>query len=233
MTNVFKLHNSDVNADQNTRAVYRLAQMVGRISLSGVTAITDNSTGTVSPTRSINALSETLVDVPNASTNLAGKATTDTALASIQTAFATLFARTNAFATTLGLPTVVYNGGGTSGGNTLGAVTTAVTASATGATAAELNFTFDQFNKAFATIAQKVNEICRATANSELVINISEIPLATVPVFDVDSGTAAANAVTKVALDAQLAVAANNTATIAARLNACRAGLGNLNIVVQ
>lgn len=219
--------------DPREHALRSLLQMQARSALSGVTALTDSSGGTASPGRVIQAFVTSFVNVANSGGQLAGKATTDSALASIQTAFATSFARLNTFQTALGLPVTTYNGGGTSGGNTLAAVTTSVTGATTGAPAADLAPIFRAFDVALDTLATETNKVLVATNRPLLVLPNDLTVVSTVPAFVVTTGTAVDPAVTKAVVDAELAKAANNFATIAAALNSARSGLGNLLVVAQ
>lgn len=194
------------------------------------TALTDNSTGSAG---TLAAAAEDVTNTADGGTTLAGKASTETALGTVKNALATLFAKANAAATTLGLDTVTYSGGGTSGGNTLGAVTQSVTAGTTGAQATEWNAIVADINAAFYVLGALVNRLATATGHDKLALTgvAGYTYGSTVAAISTDTGTAADPGVTKVAADAALDVFANNAATVAAKVNEVVGGVGTLKAV--
>jgi hypothetical protein len=194
------------------------------------TALTDSSGGTPGALAKADAAATNEAD---AGTTLAGKASTETALGTVKDALATLFAKANTAAGTLGLETVTYSGGGASGGDTLGAVTVTVTGAATGAQATEWNAIVADMNNAFYVLAAHVNRLCTATGSAAVDASAmtDQTHALSVAAISTDVGTAADPGVTKAAADAALAAFANNAASVATAINAVIDGAGSLDAV--
>lgn len=193
------------------------------------TALTDNSTGVAGAV----ALVGPVADEAASGTNLADKATTESALGSVRSALNTLFAKANTAAGKLGLAAVTYNGGGTNGGNTVAAVSKSVTGAATGAQAAEFNGVVADLNTGFYILGSLVNRLCVATGEAGVDMSaVKGLEYAnTVAAIATATGTAASPGVTKAAADAALTTFANNVATVAVALNAVIDGPGSLDAV--
>jgi hypothetical protein len=197
------------------------------------TALTDSSGGTADAEYDLGVVADA-TNTANSGTSLAGKASTETAMGTVLDALATLYAKANTAATALDLDTLTYSGGGTSGGNTLGAVTVSVTAAATGVPATAWNTFTAAAENAFYQLGCHVNKLCRATGKDELDVSamIGTESETTIDAISTSTGTAADPGVTKVKADADLLAFAHNAATVAARLNAVIGGAGKPGVVV-
>lgn len=222
----FKINAETINPEA---VLYALVQQNARSVVATVADLTDNSGGVAG---TLAALSTSQVNVDNAATNLAQKAATETALGTVKDALAELYDKANAYATKLGIDNVTYNGGGAAADGTIAAITVATTAAATGVQAASVNIAFAAINEAVYNVAALTNKIAKATGYSTLTVYADDIQ-STIATISVDGGTAASPGVTKVAVDAALAQAAVNVATIAAKLNSVNAGIGNALVVAQ
>lgn len=215
-----------LNGEHLDTVLRSVLQFQGR-QAAAATALADSSTGTAG---TMTKVATTATNVAASGLSLADKATTEAALGTVRTALATLFAKANAAATAvgLGLATVTYSGGGTSGGNTLGAVTKTVTGAATGAQATEFNAVVSSLNSAFYILTSLVNRLAVATGETELDASAltGMVHTSTVAAIGTGTGTAASPGVTKVAADAVLVAFANNAATIAAAINDVIDGAG-------
>lgn len=216
-------HQRDGSADAGV--IRSILQFQARQAVDGVADLTDNSGGSDGTL----AAGTVATNVAASGTDLAGKATTETALGTVADAVATLAAKYNAIATILGLTAIVDNSGGASGGDTLAAVTVSVTGAATGAQATEYNASVDAIEAAFHTLASHANMVAAATGGAtDSVAGLSgNTYSATIAAIPTDVGTAADPGVTKAVVDADLATFADNAATIAATLNAAVAGAGS------
>lgn len=206
-----------------------LVKQNARAVVASVADLTDNSAGSAGD---VVALSVALTNAANAATNLAQKAATEAALTTVKDALAEIYAKANAYAVKLGLDQVTYNGGGAAADGTIAAVTVAVTAAATGVQAASMNANLAALNTAFYNASILVNKIAKATGYDG-VDTFVDSRETTIAALAVDGGTAADPGVTKAAVDAELVKAANNVATLAAKLNEVNAGLGNALVVAQ
>lgn len=197
--------------------------------VAAVVDLTDSSGGTAGAL----AAPAVLTNVANSGTSLAQKAATETALGLVKDALVELFTKANEYATKLGIDNVVYNGGGAAADGTIAALTVAVTAATTGAQATETNAQFAAINKATFALSTLVNKIANAVGVAPLDNKaILDTFAATVPAISGTVGTAADPGVAKTAVDAELAKVRTNVATIAAKINALNAGLGNAAVVV-
>lgn len=212
-----------------TEVLYALVQQNARGVVSGVADLTDSSGGTAG---NVVALSTALANAANSGTNLAQKAATETALGTVKDALLELYAKANEYATKLGIANVTYSGGGTAADGTVSAVTVAVTAAATGVQAASMNVNLAAINEAFYNVTVLTNKIAKATGYAPVTVFVDDLAT-TIATLAVDGGTAADPGVTKAAVDAELVKAANNVATVAAKLNAINAGLGNALVAAQ
>lgn len=199
------------------------------------TSLTDNSGGTADAEFD---LAKVALDAANAAASgldLADKASTEGAFGTVKNALATLFAKANAAANTLGIDQVTYSGGGTNGGNTVAAVTVSVTGAATGAQATEYNTVVGDLNEAFYVLGGLVNKLCAAAGKDALDLAAlkGETWASSVAAIGTGTGTAADPGVKKAVADADLAVFANNVATVAARINAVVGGAGSPGAVAR
>lgn len=224
----FVTRHAVLNGEHLDNVLRSVLQFQGR-QAAAATALTDSSTGTAGTLAKVAAAT----NVAATGTDLADKATTETALGTVKNALATLFAKANTAATAVGLATVTYSGGGTSGGNTLAAMTKTVTGAATGAQATEFNAVVASLNTAFYILAGHVNRL--AVATGEDAVNAAALSgmvhATTIAAIGTGTGTAASPGVTKVVADAALVAFANNAATIAAALNTVIDGAGTLDAV--
>lgn len=212
--------------------VLELVKAHGRSVVASVTDLTDSSGGTADA-NGVLLGATTLTNAANVGTNLAQKVATETALGLVKDALAELFTKANEYATKLDIATVVYNGGGAATDGTIAALTVATTAAATGAQAATSNATIAEINRAVFSLSTLVNKLALATGVKKLDNSaIKTTFVSTVPAITGGVGTAADPGVTKVAFDAELVKIRTNVATIAAKLNALNAGVGNAAVVV-
>lgn len=221
-----KINAETINPEE---VLYALVQQNARGVVSGVADLTDSSGGAAG---TVVVLSTSLANAANSGTNLAGKATTESAFTTVKDALREVYAKANEYATKLGITNVTYNGGGASTDGTIAAVTVSVTAAATGVVAASMNVNAAAFNEAFYNAAVLVNKVAKATGYAAVTVFADDIR-STIASLAVDGGTAADPGVTKVAIDAELVKAQNNIATLAAKLNEVNAGLGNALVTAQ
>jgi hypothetical protein len=195
----------------------KLAQQDARRAISGVAALTQSSGGTAGTILPVAAT----VGAAVSGTNLAGKASTEAALNTVLDAVGELYTKANAMATILAVPTVTNNAGGTAPDGTVGAITVATTGAATGVLVANTNVMIAALNKAMYNLAGLVKGLCRATHNTEPVINFGStgVKATTIAAITIDGGTAATPAVTKVEADAALVVYRTNIKTLGDILN--------------
>lgn len=212
-----------VNAADVLRSILRFQAK----SAVAATGLTDSSTGAASGTNVVAAPSAAAVATAATGSNLADKTTTEAAMVTVQNSLATLYAKANAAATALGLPTVTYNGGGTSGGNTVAAQTKSVTGAATGVPAAAYNAFVAGANAGYYNLAVLVNRLAVAAGATSLNVDALKgaAVASTVAAIPVATGTAASPGVLKSVADADLNSYANNTATVAAAITAIVAGV--------
>lgn len=216
--------NGAYSGAKSTSEVFRaLAQGQAAIALDGasVTDLTDSSGGTAADAIALpKHFTATAVD----GTNLAGKASTETALGLVVDGLLEVMATANACATGIGIATVTDNSGGTAANDTIAAMTVAVTGAATGAQVTESNAVLDALNNYAATAVELVNSVCASVGVSKL--QLTGLGDAQSPVAAVSTGTgtaAAANAVSKADMDAALVAYANAVASMAARLTSANA----------
>lgn len=214
------------------KVVLELVKAHARDCVAGISDLTDNSGGTASGTDALVALSTSLTNAANSGTNLAQKASTETSLSAAKDALKELATKANEYATKLGLDNLTWNGGGTSADGTIGSIGVTVTADTTGAKATETNAIFAALNVATYKLGVLVNKLATATGATTLSLtDIQTTFSSTVSTLSTDTGTAADPGLTKAAVDAELVKVRNNVATIAAKLNALNAGLGNAAVV--
>lgn len=221
---VYKVNAQSGNAQAKTTEsiVLELVKYNARGITSSVAALTDSSGGTNAGV--VVAASTSLVNAANSGTNLAGKATSETALGTVVDALGELYAKANAYATILAIDTVTNSGGGTAPDGTVGAVTVAVTAAATGAQAVTTNATLDAINASFYKLGVLVNKIATAQGKAKLALPAGYTYSNTVALLSTDTGTAADPGITKVAFDAELVKLRANVATLATALNSFNDG---------
>ena len=221
------------NGNTVESVVAELVKAHGRDVVSTITDLTDSSGGTPdTSTYTLLAASTDLVNAANASTNLAQKASAETNLTLVKDALLELATKANEYSTKLGRTSLTYNGGGTAVDGTVAAIGVAVTAATTGAQATETNALLAVLNNAFYTVGVQVNKLCVSTGVAPLVLTALTTSFSsTVAAITVGTGTAADPGITKVALDAELVKLRTNVATIAAKLNALNAGIGNAAVV--
>jgi hypothetical protein len=190
------------------------------------TALTDSSTGAASASRLIAATAAAAVSTANSGTNLADKTTTEAAMVTVKGGLSTLVAKANTALTIFGYTNITDSSGGSSGGNTVAAMTKSVTAATTGVPAAAWNTFVAAVQLETYNTAILVNKLCAATGQA--VLDLSALKgtavATTFPVVSTATGTATDPGTTKARVDADLTVFANNVATIAARINACISG---------
>lgn len=221
---VYKVNAQSGNAQAKTTEsiILELVKYNARGITSGVSALTDSSGGTNAS--AIVAASTSLVNAANSGTNLAGKATAETALGTVVDALGELYAKANAYATVLAIDTVTNSGGGTAPDGTVGAVTVAVTAAATGAQAVTTNATLDAINTSFYKLGVLVNKIAIAQGKAKLALPAGYVYTNAVAALSTDTGTAADPGITKVAFDAELVKLRANVASVAFILNSFNDG---------
>ena len=220
------------NGNTIETVVLELVKAHARSCVSGVTNLTDSSGGTASGTNTLVAASTSLTNTANSGTNLAQKASTETALSAAKDALLELATKANEYATKLGITGLTWNGGGTAADGTIGSIGVSVTAASTGAKATETNAIFGAINVATYKLGTLVNKLAIATGKTPLVLTALRTTFtSTVSTLSTDTGTAADPGLTKAAVDAELAKVRNNVATIAAKLNELNDGLGNAAVV--
>ncbi len=210
-----------------------LAKDIARLKLAALTDLTDNSAGTASSTRTL-TVPGALVNVADAGTTSAQKASSESALATLLNAISELAAQANTFSTTLGLPTLTYNGGGAAPDLTIAAVTKSITAATTGVPAATVNTVFSAYSNAIYQVALRVNALAKAVGAPLLNLSAYEgtASASTVAALATSLGTAANPGVAKNGIDAEFSKFADNIATIAATLNAISTNAA-LHVVAQ
>ena len=214
-----------VDGGSNQHLIVAIAQQHARIAASAVAALTDSSGGTASATKTVVAVPADLANEANAGGNLASAATALAKLDLVKDALLELATKSNAIADAIGIPAaekLTYNGGGTAADGTIGAIGT-TTAAATGSQALNLNASILVLNEAMFTVAKFANKLSAATGKDQNIVSIVGEYDQTVAAITNAAGADASPGVTKVAIDAKLALYAHNIATIAARLNAIRA----------
>lgn len=208
-----------------------LTSMTTAIAADAVVTVTfvsgSGDVGAISFGAAATGVTATVAEGTKGTATLAQKASTETELAKVKGALATLFTKANALATVLSIDNVTYSGGGTDGAGTVAAMGVAVTAATTGAQATQSNTARVALNDAFYSLGLLVNRLAEATATAKLVLPEGHTFASTIAAIAGTVGTAASPAVTKAAMDAALVVWRNNTATIAARLNAMTADAPN------
>lgn len=190
------------------------------------TALTDSSGGSASGARALGVVAAAAANTAASGSSLAGKATTEAAMVTVLDALATLYAKANTAATVLGIPNITNSGGGSSGGNTVAAVTVSVTGATTGVPATAWNTFTAATANSFYQLGTLVNKLARATGQSELDLAALKgtVVASTISAISTATGTAADPGTTKARVDADLVVMANNAATVAARINAAISG---------
>lgn len=221
-----KIRHEAVNPEA---AITALVKQNARAVVAGVADLTNNAGGSAG---NVTALSVALANEANNATNLAQKAATEAALGTVKDALVELYAKANEYATKLGIATVTYNGGGTAADGTIAAITVATTAAATGVQAAAMNANLAALNTAFYNAAILVNKLAFATGYDPVVV-FKDTAKTTIAALAVDGGTAADPGVTKAAVDAELVKARTNVTTLAVKLNAINAGMGNALVVAE
>lgn len=229
-----------VNATSHSRVLSDLALTVSKLKVEAIAALTNNSGGNATPTGGVKAVAA-FVNAANASTNLAQKAATETALGKVKDAITELATKANAMATVLSLPTVTDSSGGASADGTIAALDLTTTAATTGSQATETNAIRLVINDAFIELAALVNRICKATDVTELTITKTDfaqtadgllVTNKAIAAVSTSTGTAADPGITKAAMDAALAVWGANVAYIATKLNEIRTVAPNKVVVV-
>ena len=210
-----------------------LAQYQARHALNAgtaITALTDSTGGTADAATAGRRLFKPATAVGGAASgsNLAGKASTETALGAAVDGVAEIAAKANAMAARLGLGALTYNGGGATPDDTLAAVSNAVTGATTGAVVADFNAVVAALADAQAAVAHQVSRIARACGVPATSLGTAgwapnfNLASGAVAALSTATGTAASPGVLKTEADAALGVLRNNLATMAAVLNACR-----------
>lgn len=218
-----------------------------------VVALTDNSTGTAAA--GIASVAAFPADSADMTTSLASKATTDAEMVDIRNAVASLYGKANELAAGLGSPVRAYDGLGTVSDTlaAIGAVTPATTgAQQTDMEAwrTEVEQAFDALAEHVNVIAEQVDVVqltrlvvtasfpfdnpvnplqeksgFNATTQAQsrfLTSRLDPAPGAAIPV---DSGTAADPGQQDADVDSRFATAADNLATLAAKINEVRTAL--------
>lgn len=210
-------------ANNHTEVLIALTQQGAKQKLEGVAALTDSSGGDATPTADA---VQTVADFAGAAasgSNLAGKATTETALGKVKDAVTELATKTNAMLALLGLTQLTDNSGGTTADGTIAALDQTVTGASTGAVVATTNAIVAVINDAFNEIGLKVNVIATALGVTPVTIASGfATKNGTIAAISTSTGTAADPGVTKAEMDAALVKWADNVAYLAAKLNTYR-----------
>lgn len=190
------------NASNAHEFIYDLTRTVSQLKASSITDLTDNTTGTVAT--DISGVAATLTNKADDSTSSAQEASAQAILALVKDGLLELATQANTIATRIGLPTVSYNGGGTTVNGTIADVG-AVTAATTGVQATETNAIFTVLNNALFNVANQVKNVANACGVAPPSISLAGA-VSTVSAIDVsDTGTAADPGVSKADFDAAIA----------------------------
>lgn len=194
-----------------------LAQTEARRVTSGVTALTNNSGGTEGTAI---VAHDAVTNAAASGSNLAQKASTETALGTVLDGLAEIIAKANATGTALGYAdfNVTDSSGATAADGTLGAVTVSVTGATTGVQAADLTDTLDDLDNMQYHAAKQVNKLLAAVGLDEVTVPYVKTTASTIAAITVSGGTAADPGVTKAAVDAILVDYRNNIKTLAEKL---------------
>lgn len=204
-----------IGAISDHEVLRALAQQNARRLTAAVTPLTQNSGGTAGAGILKHA---ELVAVANNATNLAQKAATETALGTVKDGIAEIVAKANATALVLGIAGLTDNSGATAADGTLGAVTVAVTAAATGVVVADTDATLDALDNYLYQAFRLVNKLANAVGEAPLTSDYVMPEQATIASITVSGGTAADPGISKAAMDAVLVVYRNNIKTVADKL---------------
>ena len=217
-----------------TQIALALAKQHAQLTVAAVAAMTDNGAGT---DNGVVVLSAPVANAANAATNLAGKATSEAAAATVADALMELVAKTNEYSAALGLGSLTNNLGASAADGTIAAITKTVTAAATGIQATQANTYIAAVNVALNSIRAKVNACARALGYTEIGLTIPTNvvvanALTTLPALVTNAlGTAADPGVTKAAFDAVLTAQANSIKALSVRLDSLTAARVPLVIV--
>lgn len=192
----------------------KLAQQHAHTVAAAITALTNNSGGSVGTVSDVDAFSNAAAS----GSNLSDTTTTDAALDTVHDALRELYTKANAVAAALGVDQVTYSGGGASTDGTVAAITVSVTGAATGSQATNLNTVRTGFNNAFYQLAVLTNKLAVACGLSEMDLDYSLATDDTIDAITIATGSAADPGVTKAAVDAALVVWRTNVKTIAEKL---------------
>lgn len=222
---------SYINAMSHTEVIRGLAQMFARDSSKAVAnALVNNSGGTAGEV----APAPVFVNVAADGSNLAPKAGTETNLNLVKDALLEIYTKANAYATAIGLPTVTYNGGGTTVDDEILAIGVSVTGATTGVQAAAMNTTAAALNNSIYNAAVLVNRVAEAVGLKPVKISghFDGIePETSISAITVDGGTAASPGVTKAQVDAALVGYRNAVKALGDTLVAVDAEAGNLLVI--
>lgn len=207
-------------------ALVALAQFQVLVALDSVTNVTNSVGGSPSGTYAVVAVPADCVNAAASGTDLADKATTESALGTVRDAIKEVYAKYNTAAAKVGLPSLTDNLGGTAADGTAGAITVSVTGAATGVQAAALNTTLGSLNEAMYVAAAAVAKLAHTSGTAKPVIATGAIGtwVTTVPALTISGGTAADPGVKKSVVDAKLALYRTNLNTIITALNGAFAG---------
>lgn len=224
MTIKVKKDGTYVGASNHTDVIRALIQQTTKLKAEQIAALTDNSTGDPTPTAGEVQVVAAFAGAAASGSNLAGKATTETALGKVKNAITELATKANAFATALGVTGLTDSSGGTAADGTIAACDVSVTGATTGALVENSNTIRLAINDAFAEITKVVNRCAVAVGHDELEIDYDDFASTngTVGAIGTDTGTAADPGVTKAEMDAALVKWVDNIAYIAAKLNDLR-----------
>jgi hypothetical protein len=195
-----------------------------------------NSTGaTANGSNILTAANVALTDTAVSGSNLATKASFESALGNVQDALNELATKTNAYLAALALPTITYSGGGATPDGTVNAITVAVTAGTTGPDVSAVNPIVAAFNQAVYEIAVGVNTVAHALGYTpaQALQLYSAVYSSSVAALSTSTGTAGAPGLAATDANAVLTQLATNVATILVYLNTLNNGLGTPLVVAR
>lgn len=190
-------------------------QCAAAVDAANIAALTGTGGGTASAAIVLPTLP---ADNPTATgAVLAPKAGTEASLVLVRDALGEVRTKTAAIAAVIGLDPITDNSGAVTGDGTIGAITTALTAAATGVTAANLKASVAGLNDYMATVAAMVNATAAAVGLDTVSIYGSGISHAsTIPVVPVTTGTAVAGGILATDMTALLVIYAEGVAKLVA-----------------
>lgn len=221
MIKVFANGGGAVNGEHPGKVLAQVVQDLAVLRVAAVTALTNNSGGTVGNV----ALSAPVINETVGSSDLADKTTSEAAAATVKNALTELADKVNAYCTPLGLTGFTNSIGGTTSDGTIDAVTVSVTGDTGGIQASNTNTYIAAVNRVLYSLASKVNEVANALGLAPVPVVIpttvdNQPALATLPALTANAlGTEASPGVKKAAFDAVLVAQRAAIKTLAEKLN--------------